>query len=368
LAERTRLGYRPPLDGIRAVAIVAVVSLHTFGVPRQGALGVDLFFVLSGFLITTLLLEERRETGALSLRSFYRRRALRLLPGLFVLLLTYVAVTTVVLAVRGDLHSGHSREMVLAGAAAAVYGSNFLQLTHHVPLSLSHLWSLAEEEQFYLVWPVLLVVLARLRWALPRIVGALVALIALEGVILTLGGTGYLTLYLRPDTHAEPLLVGCLFGTWYVAGRLPRLVASQAERRWTGAIALALVVVGVFELYRLVPVVIYGTPVLTAFAAAAALLIVAVLHGDTAVARLLSVPPLLFLGRISYSLYLWHLPILVAFGVTPGHGGWRGAAAAATAVAIASASYYLVERRFLRLKYRRREAPETSLAPAPATS
>src|SRR3989442_14098879 len=128
-----RLGYQPALDGVRGLAIGPVVALHAFGWPRQGSLGVDVFFVLSGFLITTLLLEERSDTGAISFSRFYRRRAARLLPGLLLLLAVYAAVT------RG----AHASALFFA----ATYTTNIAHLTGHPgPYELGPLWSLAQED------------------------------------------------------------------------------------------------------------------------------------------------------------------------------------------------------------------------------
>jgi peptidoglycan/LPS O-acetylase OafA/YrhL len=149
-----RLGHVPALDGIRGLAIALVVSMHAFGFPAGGFIGVDLFFVLSGFLITTLLLEEVEATGRISLRDFYERRVRRLLPALLVLLIVY----SVVEAARG--------RSVLPAVAGLFYFSNFsnfLHLTAWRTNALDHLWSLAEEEQFYLVWPPILILLVRWR-------------------------------------------------------------------------------------------------------------------------------------------------------------------------------------------------------------
>ena len=133
----TRLGYRPALDGVRGVAIAAVVAFHAFGWPNAGYLGVDLFFVLSGFLITTLLLEERAERGTVSLVAFYRRRALRLLPGLFAMLAIVVPVS---LAVAWGNPDRLDRTLLVAGAGLG-YATNFLLAGagNQVP-ALGHLW------------------------------------------------------------------------------------------------------------------------------------------------------------------------------------------------------------------------------------
>ena len=150
-----RLGYRPALNGLRAVAITAVVLYHAtdFTFPASGLAGVDLFFVLSGFLITTLLLEEHnRARNRVALRGFYRRRAWRLLPAMFVLLALFLAGLIVI---------GTALERAIAGgiAAGVFYCMNFVLAAGNVddmPFGLTHLWSLAAEEQFYVVWPLLL--------------------------------------------------------------------------------------------------------------------------------------------------------------------------------------------------------------------
>src|SRR5436190_10898544 len=142
-----RLGRRPALDGLRGIAIALVVGFHAFNWPRAGTLGVDLFFVLSGFLITTLLLEERNRTGKIDIAAFYTRRARRLLPALLVMLLPFLFLGLVSAA------AGSFRRPLFVGlGAAATYTSNIVVMHDQsaVPAGLVHLWSLAAEEQFYL--------------------------------------------------------------------------------------------------------------------------------------------------------------------------------------------------------------------------
>src|SRR5438876_1035916 len=143
-----RLGYVPALNGLRGLAIAAVCGVHFFGLAG-GFLGVDVFFVLSGFLITTLLLEERDRHGAIDVVAFYRRRVRRLLPALAFLVLTAVAFEFVV---GGFGRAGET-------AALGLYSANFVRAftAVNVPRPVGPLWSLAQEEQFYLVWPFLLV-------------------------------------------------------------------------------------------------------------------------------------------------------------------------------------------------------------------
>jgi peptidoglycan/LPS O-acetylase OafA/YrhL len=167
-----RLGYRPELDGIRAVAISLVVLDHFFGLDGGGSAGVRLFFVLSGFLITTLLLEEHAATGSIKLGAFYRRRARRLLPALAALLLVYVGFQA------GHLGISRAAERV---ALAGSYVSNFaVAFRVHDVISgtaLGPLWSLAQEEQFYAFWPLLLIAVIRSRRFLTYLLAAFVALL-----------------------------------------------------------------------------------------------------------------------------------------------------------------------------------------------
>lgn len=184
------LGYRAALDGLRCVAILPVVGLHAFGWPRQGSLGVDVFFVLSGFLITSLLLAEREATGSVSLRRFYARRALRLLPALFAMLICFLIATLISLSVQGNLDMAHLRRPLLGVAAALTYTANFAGAAGFHPAGLGHLWSLAEEEQFYLLWPPLLFVLLRARKDLAlRIIGVGIVLEVVERMIIALSAS-----------------------------------------------------------------------------------------------------------------------------------------------------------------------------------
>jgi peptidoglycan/LPS O-acetylase OafA/YrhL len=336
------LGYRPALDGIRALAIAPVVALHAFGWPQKGSLGVDLFFVLSGFLITTILLEERLKTGTISFANFYRRRAARLVPGLLVMLATYALVT-------GGAHGW----AVLFGAT---YTANIASVINSdaIPWSLGHLWSLAQEEQFYLVWPALLLLVTRARFALlTPIIVLLTAGVIVEKFVLLATGAGETRIYYAPDTHADPILVGCLAGTLFVSGRV------SVRSRLLGPLGLAAVVACVV-VSQWSPLFTSISPLRTAFALACALLILGVLEADR-VARLLSAKPFVFVGRISYSLYLWHVPILAAMTATA-HDGRpaRSAVAVLVIVLVATASFYLVEQP-LRQRWRRR-SPSRGLA------
>jgi peptidoglycan/LPS O-acetylase OafA/YrhL len=351
-ARAPKLAYEPALDGVRGVAIALVVSWHAFGWPARGFLGVQMFFVLSGFLITTLLLQEWHRTGSISLPSFYRRRALRLLPALAALLITYAVVQ----AAREALNPGAlDLSTALKGALiGAFYITNIAQAAGVVlPVALNHLWSLAAEEQFYLLWPFALA--AALRRGVPRRVmtaGLTIAivLVALQRLYVSLGDASRARLHYGPDVSFDAILVGCLLGIWFAAGEAPRALRSARAVRLAVFPALAVV---------LLSVVVVGTDskpaywgALLPFSIASGLVIWALMTRRARwLERALGVRPLVALGVISYSLYLWH-PIVIWSGSRL--AGLPTAVGAALAVAVATGSYVFVERPFLRLKRRER--------------
>lgn len=351
-----RLGYVPALDGVRGIAIALVVAFHAYHWPVGGFLGVHVFFVLSGFLITSLLLDEWTQNGRISLRSFYVRRALRLAPALAVFISVYLAVQTARELITPEaLALPAAAKGALAGA---FYVSNIVQAAGaHFAVSVVHLWSLAAEEQFYVLWPITLVGLLALgarRRGFAAFLGAVIVLLVVHRLRLTLDGADWRRLYLAPDTTFDPLLIGCLTAVWFVSGRLPRPLQSRTFLTVLGVIAGvggAVVALTLGNQDR----ELYLGP-LTAFAAAVAVLIlIAVTRPEGPLARVLRVRPLVYLGRISYSLYLWHLIALEL--------AWRGLDAPTElgilmGLAAAAASYHLVEQPFLRRKRRRRATLE----------
>jgi peptidoglycan/LPS O-acetylase OafA/YrhL len=344
-----QFGYRPALDGIRALAITPVIALHAFGWPHNGSLGVDLFFVLSGFLITTLLLEERLETGSIALMSFYRRRAARLVPGLLVMVVVFAVVS-------GGAHG-------FALLFAATYSANIVSVIDSdvMPWSLGHLWSLAQEEQFYLVWPALLLLISRGRLAfLTRLIVLLIAAVVVEKFVLLAAGAGEARIYYAPDSHADPILVGCLAGVLFATGR------ARLKGRLGGPLALA-AVIGCVLVSEWTPYLGAISPFRTAFALAAGLLILAVLEAG-ATARILGAVPLVFVGRISYGLYLWHVPILAGMAATAYDGRpARSVLAIGATFIVATTSFYLVEQPLRRRWRHSRPSRRLSAAVQPTT-
>lgn len=314
-----RLGYVPALDGLRAIAIAGVVGTHYWGIPMAGGLGVDLFFVLSGFLITTLLLEEHAATSRIHLLAFYGRRARRLFPALAVLLAVYLVVTEG----RG------ARTVELAGLYAGNLVRGYSTNDPLVGSPLGHLWSLATEEQFYLLWPCLLILLLRLRRAVPVLAALLVAVVAWRAFLVHTGAPVHRIQY-APDARADGLLAGCVLACLRAKFRLrvpePLAVAGLA------VLGLAMIAGPVLPGYQDVTRTMVGL---------AGCVLVAAAVTETPLAQALSARPLVWLGKISYSLYLWHFPILAATGGRP-------LIALPASLAAAWLSYRFIETRFRR--------------------
>ncbi|GAB1642603.1 acyltransferase family protein [Krasilnikovia sp. MM14-A1259] len=345
--------HRRDIQGLRAVAVLLVVAYHC-GLPLVGGgyVGVDVFFVISGFLITGLLLREMRDTGRISVAAFYARRALRLLPAA-----TVVVMATVAMSVRwlppvrlpdiliDALHTtGYAMNYRLA-----VVGTDYLSADTD-PSPLQHFWSLAVEEQFYLVWPLLLLLLAvRTRGTTSRIalvLGSLTAVSFAVSVWQTRHDAAWA--YFGAHTRAWELGVGALLALG--AGHAARLGRRTA---------LALAAAGLVAIAAAAVMFTEATP----FPGYAALLPVlgaaAVLAGGCASpAPPLGHPALQAVGRLSYSWYLWHWPLLAVLPYVLGHPAarWQNALAALAALVLAALTYALVENPARRLPALRRRA------------
>jgi peptidoglycan/LPS O-acetylase OafA/YrhL len=354
-----RLGRIPALDGLRGIAVLLVVIEHIETIlvpgtvrvdagPLRGAfLGVDIFFVLSGFLITSLLLGEQAERTRVRFAAFYRRRALRLLPALYVLLAVHVLYTWVTGL------SLHVEWLTVRGALAYVSNWTWKWDGLQSAPGLGHLWSLAVEEQFYLVWPAVLIVFlgVRRRTATVAIViVAGIAVIAVHRAMMWEHGVNWLFLLLRTDTRADSLLVGALLAQLWVRGWRPsaRIVIPAA---WVATALLAVFV----TVARSTHAFLYLGG-FTLVAVCTATVILAASEGQWPGTRLLEIPSLRVVGRVSYGLYLWHMPL---FYVVNRYGaGWGAPARILVGVPLAAAatfaSWRYVEQPFLRLKDSRR--------------
>lgn len=303
----------PELDGVRALAILPVLAVHG-GEGRLfngGYLGVDLFFVLSGFLITSLLLEEHAASSRVDLAAFYRRRALRILPPL-------------ALAVPLALAIGNPPDPMAEVAAVTLFYANLVDWR---TLDLmSHAWSLAIEEHFYLVWPALFLVLAR--GGPHRIVHA-AAWLMLVGLLMRIAlvaaGADHETVYRFTLCRIDSLAAGCGAAAWM----------KTADPRPVPAVLPALLLVGFVAMCAFGPghaaapraMLLFG---FTGFALALAAFIVLVLRSDAVgVRRLLATPVMRYVGLRSYGLYLYHLPLFALFDPlrVPGVGNFLAVSA-----------------------------------------
>ena len=306
--------------------------------------------MLSGFLITTLLLEERQRTGRVSFPAFWRRRAYRLMPALAVLL----AVYALVLAAQGEL-DGHAARGIAAGARHVTNLVYCVGGLNSIPTSLGPLWSLAQEEQFYLLWPPLLFIVLRGRVRLALVVLAAAAVFSIaQGLRLADGRAWF-----GPDARGLGIIAGCAVahGLWLV----PRL-ATVARPLMLPAFLIALMIV-FFPITT--PDAAYRGPLLV-FVLCSVILVLVAYEGRGLFARALARAPFVWLGKISYS-YLWHVPVFVALGwVAADASLTRRAWAMTAALAVAAASHVFVERPFLRRKRRQlavSERQESTISP-----
>ncbi|MFZ4584098.1 MAG: acyltransferase family protein [Acidimicrobiia bacterium] len=331
------LAHNSALDGIRGIAVVGVLFFHA-GHLAGGYLGVDAFFVLSGFLITTLLLAERVKTGTISFGSFWIRRARRLLPALFIVILAVLAYAAFY-ATTAEL-STIRRDALATLAYVANWNSIFSGKGYFAafsaPSPLEHTWSLAIEEQFYLLWPVAVFALCggrkymRSPRAVRRVFRACVAITVLSAgwaIALTLIGADPDRVYMGTDTRIASLTLGAALAAWM---KLPKRVEPEAN--WTGRrIVLEVGATISLALCAWAWIALNGTSQwlfrggLIACAGGVALAIAAVMHPARGpIHRVFSWKPLAAIGLISYGLYLWHWPIYVF--VTPrrtGLDGWN---------------------------------------------
>jgi len=356
---RPTLGHVGALDGIRALAVIAVVLYHA-GVAHvhAGYLGVDVFFVLSGFLITSLLLTELEGRGRLAFGRFYERRARRLLPALVVLVVLVVCFAWVVAP-----HASYPRlPGQLLGTMA--YVGNWTLIAGHVsyfsqglpPSPVEHTWSLAIEEQFYLVWPAMLFALWRLnrrRGALATWCVALSAACAALSAVLVHRGASVDALYFSTEAHATTMLLGAALACVLLAARAARTdtafaSARPSAARWwnlVGVVAWTAVVV-TFVAADIPAVQLFDGGYFAFGVLVATAICATVLVPDGPSSRALALAPVAFVGRVSYGIYLFHFPLFI--WIDHQRTGLSGAgllvARLAVTLAVAVVSYEFIER------------------------
>ena len=347
-----RLGHVTALDGVRGLAVLLVTGLHA-GLairPRNGGLlpggfiGVDIFFVLSGFLITSLLVSERAATGRVAMSRFYARRGLRLLPALLVLLAAHVLY-----ALWTDISLRLEAKSILA---IVFYVSNWAQADGpRVPGGIVHTWTLSIEEQFYLIWPFALLLLVRYvpsRNAMLAIVAGGALASAAVRVWIWVYGSGYPAAYMRTDARADGLLIGVGLALMWRWQLFPRRGLSAAA----SVCLVGLLGVAVFW-DSSSPGMFYGG--YTVVSLAAAVVILAVVEGSWRWKSVFETKQMVAVGRVSYGLYLWQGLCLHAAAAQL--DDQPRVVVAAAGVALAAAATYLswryVEQPFLRIKDRR---------------
>jgi peptidoglycan/LPS O-acetylase OafA/YrhL len=370
--SHTRLSYLPGLDGVRAFAVVAVMLFHG-GVPHMGGgfMGVDAFFVLSGFLITSLLIGEWRQTLTIKLGAFWARRARRLLPALLLMLL-FVAFFAAVIVPKGTYGAlrldALSTLLYVSNWHFILVNSNYFAQQNIAQQSLNaspllHTWSLAVEEQFYLIWPLVVLGVMYFTRSLKALLALCVAAAVASAVWMHVvydHGTNTNRAFLGTDTRSQCLFIGCALAVALVLmAQRSREQGRLAEGElWRPKSSAGLAVCGALGIVGAIAAVVIWVAVTatSSFPYSGGFFLIGLAVGGVVlsvvaaprsiVPRFLSLTPIRYVGRISYGLYIWHWPIFIWLnGQRTGLDGWElfGARVAVT-FAVSVASFHLVER------------------------
>ncbi|BGE82899.1 acyltransferase family protein [Staphylococcus petrasii] len=312
--RKTKMRYMPGLDGLRAIAVIGIIIYH---LNRQwlkgGFLGVDTFFVISGYLITSLLLKEYEETGIINLKQFWMRRIKRLLPAVLALLLV-VGLATLIFEPQQIVRVKHDM------LAALFYVSNWWYIAKDVNyfeqfsfMPLKHLWSLAIEEQFYLFFPFVLVILLLTikKYRNVTLIFWIVSLISLLAmVIISQPNVGYSRVYFGTDTRLQTLLLGVILAFMWPPFKLKANPPAVLQRTidGVGIAGLVMLIILFFTVSDNSSWIYNGGFYL--ISGMTLLIIASVVHPTTILAKVLSHPVLVYIGKRSYSLYLWHFAVI----------------------------------------------------------
>lgn len=345
LDSKLRLSHIPALDGLRAVAVFMVIFAH-FGIDFvPGTQGVMIFFVLSGFLITWLLLKENERSGSISLAAFYKRRTLRIFPAFYVYWMIMVAL---LLATGRAVPWPHAW-------SALFYGSNYYSAINGDPSNgFSHTWSLAIEEQFYLLWPFVFLMLRgnlkRMTWFLVALIGA----VWIHRAVLCYGfNVDQAYIYASFDTRLDELMIGCLLAVLLRKRALPSLWRAASANALLPLVTIAVLAISMYADDRFI---VHRYRDVFGFAIepllVAVLVVQMIAFSSTRLWRWTEWAVVRFLGRISYSLYLYQqlalYPTKRALAMYPLIVQLAGAIL--VTLILATISYYVVEQPFLRLR------------------
>lgn len=344
--------YMGGLDGLRAIAVLAVIAYHLgLSWAPGGLLGVGVFFVLSGYLITDLLVAGYQRRGRIDLKDFWVRRARRLLPALAAMLILVVAWVTL-------FHPGELTSLRADVLAAALYMSNWWYIYHHVsyfaqygpPSPLTHLWSLAVEEQFYLVWPLALALglkyVRNRKWLIVLILVA-AAGSAVAMAVIYHPGSNPNRVYYGTDTRAFALLLGAALALWWPSKKIASRPISRTAVKildGIGIMGLLAILLMVWQTNQYQTFLYRGGLVLLSVATLA--VVAALVHPATQLSRVLAFKPLRWIGVRSYGIYLWHYPIIVLTSPTVNTGGIdleRASLQVAASIGLAALSWRYLE-------------------------
>ena len=336
--QHFKLDYNPALDGLRGVAILLVLLSHAHVPLFAGAFfGVDLFFVLSGFLITSLLLIEHRANGRFQYWRFYRRRFFRLMPALALFLAAYCLLAPLIWPGLDDVY----QDALVSLLYLADYGIAFFDS----PNTLLHMWSLSVEEHFYLIWPPLLALLLRYcRGAVWRPIALLYLLSWVWRIFWVVQGQQFYEVFFRFDTRMSGLLAGALLAALMV--EKPQCI-DWLRARMPYAMWLPLAIVLLLELaWDNQGAMVWG---LTVVELGTVVLLVAAQQRDGLVFQMLNLPILVRLGTLSYGIYLWHYPVVRYLRA---EFAWPVVVVAGLALstALAALSFYTLERWAMRYR------------------
>jgi peptidoglycan/LPS O-acetylase OafA/YrhL len=346
---RPVLEYDPALDGLRGLAVAGVVAFH-LGHLQGGFLGVDFFFTLSGYLITRLLLLEFANTGSVSMRAFWTRRAWRLLPALYVVLAVlavYAATAARPDELQGIRGPGISALLFVSNWWFIADGSGYWDI-FTTPSPLEHVWSLSIEQQFYVVWPLLAVALLRRRRGRSGLLAATIALAAGSTIVLAvLAREDVSRAYFGSGARASSILIGAALAIVIDRGDawLPKVAGSRAAP-WIGLTATAVITWTWITIDGATDRWFYTGGFLLHAIAVVAILALLLHHRSSVPARLLSFAPIRLLGVISYGVYLWHWPTIVLLDES--RTGLDGTALLlarlGTTLALSVASFLIIEK------------------------